>query len=286
MKGPIQDIFNFKTEFSGYYIELEIGLYLIAQILWYAPLIIARWNHGPFWLYFEVDNQTEEKIENPLIQNADYDQNNDNKVEEIVEDIGLPAIFKTIDFWLLYLPFIIIAGSGLILIANAAQIIESAESSKNNDDTNDGVTTSLVTIISCGSFLGRIIAGTLSDKYIDKYHRVFWNIFSALGMCFSTFYIFMIGFLFDGNSDLTVSLLLFGAFITGMSYGWIFSVTLASVCDLWGTKYLSGNYGVFDTCGAIGQLIFSNGVFATFYQYQGRNKENDGNKCYGNKCFQ
>merc|ERR1712154_494763 len=97
---------------------------------------------------------------------------------------------------------------------------------------------------------------------------------------------FLVGLFFENDSQLTVTLMLFGAFIIGMSYGWIFSVVLSSVSDLWGTKYLSGNYAIYDSCTAFGQMIFSNGIFVSLYEHQGKIVENDGTKCYGNKCFQ
>ena len=285
------------TIFKTYNQYIGIVFFIIAQLLFYSPLLIAMYNHGPFWLYFDtVGNDIQHPIDGKscrilLGQNDSAislvsDQNNPNPQKIAVADIGMPEIFKIFDFWLMWIPFIIVTGSGLTFIANVSQIVESAMSDSNHDKTNESIVTSLVTIISIGNFTGRVIVGVIKDKYQYRFHTVFWNIFAAVGMCLSCLYMFGIGYVFDGNSDNTVIALFFGSFIIGFSFGWMYSIILIGVSDLYGTKYLSGNFGIFDMCGAIGQVIFSNGVFAPIYEYQGRNKEDDGTKCYGNECFQ
>ena len=128
-----------------------------------------------------------------------------------------------------------------------------------------------------GNFIGRIVVGWASDHYRHKLHRVFWMMLSCIGMCFTHLFIFFIG--------TNIILFFIAAICIGFSYGWIFSVVITSCSDLWGTKYLSGNYAAFDSAPAIGQLIFSNLIFAQLYQSQHKAIKDDDTKCYGSDCY-
>ena len=263
-----------------------IALFVAGQLLFFSPLIIAKFNHGPFWVNVNVTSNIYNEASNePLLEN---DNDDESSIEsETTIDIGMPDILKTWDFWLLYISFIIVTGCPSTFNGNIAQIVESALSSSSDDDTHESIVTSLVMVISIANFAGRIFVGYISDKYIDKVHKTFWNMFATLGMCLTTLFIFGIGFVFDSNDNKTAMIigLYVASFMTGFSFGWMYSIILIEVCYLWGTRYLSGNFGLFDFCVSIGQLLFSNGLFANLYQYEGRKLEHDDNKCYGGGCF-
>eukprot|EP01083_Nonionella_stella_P052824 140002_1 len=202
-----------------------------------------------------------------------------NDMEKRVQDVGMPQIFCTIEFWLLYLPFIIICGVGLVFIENVGQIIESASSTATSHVTNETMATSLVSIISVGNFIGRIVVGYLSDYYRYKFDRVFWMMWSCIGMCVCTLSIYFMG--------TSMAVFCVVALCIGISYGWIFVVTIATCTEFWGTRYLSGNYAALDSAAVFGQLLFSNLVFATLYEKEARHKPigGDNTKCYGDSCY-
>ena len=125
--------------------------------------------------------------------------------------------------------------------------------------------------------MGRIVVGWASDHYRHKYHRVFWMMLSCIGMFFTHLFIFFI--------ETNVTLFFIAAICLGFSYGWIFSVVISSCSDLWGTKYLSGNYAALDSAPAIGQILYSNLIFANLYESQHKAINGDDTKCYGSGCY-
>ena len=248
----------------------KVGIFVLSQIIWLLPWSLAIFCHGPFFLSIHNDKygfkiQHDERLVPNNESNEEY-------------NVGMPQIFATIEFWLLLLPFILICGSGLAFISNIAQIIESASSTSMIDDKNDTISTSLVTIISIGNFFGRIIVGYLSDHFQHRFHRIFWMIPSCVGMCISTLFVYFIG-------TSPIFLFFVAALFIGIWYGWIVSTVIASCSDLWGTRYLSGNYAALDTAPAIGQVIFSNLIFTNLYDSEHRPIDGDVTKCYGDECY-
>ena len=211
----------------------------------------------------------------PIQINNDIDINNNPKD---CSDVGMPQVLCYVEFWLLYGIFFIVTGCGLMWINNVSQIVESAsETSDDDDNANDTVATALVSVTSIGNFTGRLFAGILSDRFRNRVCRVFWAQISCLGMCLTYTYLYFIG--------TTLYLFYFGAFAVGVSFGLIFTTTIASCCDLWGSKYLSGNYSTIDSAPCFASLTFATFIFGHFYDKKGED-EGDGNKCWGHKCYQ
>ena len=204
--------------------------------------------------------------------------NEEINIDEKDIDIGLPQLFFYIEFWLLYAIFFIVTGCGLMFLNNVSQIVESASETSNNDNNpNDTMAVGLVTCTSIGNFSGRLLAGIVSDRFRNRLPRVFWTLLSTLFMGLSYIYLYFAG--------TTLYLYYPGAFIVGFSFGLIFTTTIASCADLWGTKYLSGNYCMIDSAPMFSSLCFATFIFGTVYDNQAKN-EHDGNKCWGQKCYQ
>ena len=81
-----------------------------------------------------------------------------------------------------------------------------------------------------------------------------------------------------------------GGFFIGIAFGWHASTMVVLFKNLWGLKYLAGNYALFDSPNAFGGLIMSTWIFASIYEHFAEEEEGDiqyfkGTKCYGADCY-
>jgi len=81
-----------------------------------------------------------------------------------------------------------------------------------------------------------------------------------------------------------------GGLFIGVAFGWLHSLVVVSVSNLWGTKYLSGNFSLFDSTCAVGGVIFSTCIFASIYDQFAEAEKGEityfiGSKCYGSDCY-
>ena len=194
-----------------------------------------------------------------------------------VADVGMPQVFLCREFWMLYALFFVVSGCGLLWLNNIAQIVESAsETSDGARDANKSVATALVTLTSIGNLSGRLGVGIVSDRLRHRFVRVFWAQVSCAIMCatYSCLYFF---------ADL-FWMLFPGAFMLGLAFGVLFTTVIASTADLYGTRYLSGNYCFLDSAPILGSLLFSVYVFGHRYSDEGH-AEGDGDHCWGKECY-
>ena len=244
------------------------------MILYLSVWIIAITFHGDIIV---SDKTKDNKIK---VQIRDHDES--SQLSILSEQIGFPHILFTMEFWFLYIIAIIITGVGLSYINNISQIIESSGSTATNDNKSKSVSDSLVTLSAFGNFLGRIAAGYISDKYSPKYPRIFFLFYAGLFMTLSNGYLFIVSYWFyDINRIWTYFI---GSLMIGFSFGWMITLNISAVADLWGREYLSGNYALVDSAPIVGSIIFSTLIFSKLYLHES-DTENVSGYCYGNGCF-
>lgn len=149
-------------------------------------------------------------------------------------EIDWQEMIKTPQFYLLWLMYVLAAAAGLMIISNVAIIAKEQA----------GWEAGFVPIMLLATFntLGRIVAGYVSDRIGRTQTMVMAFALQALNMFFFLRY----------N---TPALLIFGAGMTGLCYGTIFTLMPAATADFYGTKNLGVNYGiVFTGFGVAGVL--------------------------------
>jgi len=221
------------------------------------------------------------------IRNSNVDDNGDaldtdTNSESNSIDVGMPGIFRYWEFYVLYSICLCAAGSWITFTDNTPQIIESASSNALHDYENNDVSTSMVAITSFGSVIGRLLGGFVVDYYASKCHCSLWLIVSPFIMTLTMSSLFFVG--------TNLMALRVGGLLVGISFGWHASVIVVSYKALWGTKYLSGNYSLFDTPNVVAGFVFSTWIFASIYDdFAEREKEEityfKGLKCYGSDCY-
>ena len=258
--------------------DLKYILFAIVIILWVMPIFNACCFHGKV----EIETKTSLNSESSQLSNKNSNENdNDSDLQ-----IGLPQIFAFKEYWLMFIIFVIVGGSALVVVNNISQIIQSIDikHNKSNDDSTNNYDTNLsdglVTMISFGNCIGRLLVGYVSDRLLHRVNRTFFIIVGSLSMCITQ----SILYCFLNNNNLI--LLIIGSIMTGVSYGWTLALVAILCCQFWGAKHLSGNYATLDTAPVIGSLIFATEIAARIYQHF-ENEENNSqeNTCLGVKCW-
>ncbi|KAI4603168.1 hypothetical protein KJ359_005960 [Pestalotiopsis sp. 9143b] len=171
-------------------------------------------------------------------------------------DIRGWALLKNIEFWQLFSIMGILSGIGLMTINNIGN--DATALWKHWDDSIDDKTLVLrqqlhVSILSIGSFTGRLLSGTGSDFLVKVLHasRV-WCLVLAAG-------IFSVAQIFALNVE-NPHLLGFVSGFSGLGYGFLFGVFPSIVAESFGIHALSQNWGYM----TLSPVISSN-VFNLFY---------------------
>ncbi|ETO10390.1 hypothetical protein RFI_26988 [Reticulomyxa filosa] len=124
------------------------------------------------------------------------------------------------------------------------------------------------------NFSGRLCAGRLKDKY----QRIASLMAIGALMC-----VLHGSICFIHNPYI----LLFNAMTIGSCFGWLFGTIVVISCELWGNRYIAGNYAALDFSPSLGSVIFATLTAGELYAYQ-QNRQahpNDDNYCYGVQCF-
>ena len=175
----------------------------------------------------EGNSTAKHKTENEKKQN-----NNEIKQYEWNE------MLRTKTFYKLWIMYAFSASAGLMIIGHLAVIA--------NKQANWDQGFYLVVFLAIFNTLGRIVGGILSDKWGHTTTMRVLFILQAVNMMFFGKYL----------NPVTLG---FGAAITGLSYGALFSVFPAAIADYYGTKNLGVNYGLLFTswgvAGVIGPLL-------------------------------
>jgi len=199
----------------------------------------------------------------------------------------LPAVFEsstnfttcemlsTPDAWMIWYVGVVVAGGGMVLSTNLAQIVESAGAPHSFVPT-------AVTLFSIGNLLGRLLGMQVSDFVVRRgsSRALMLTAISAL-MGLSQLGFVAAAAIGQPGSTLQRALFVAATSGGGLSFGaiWPHFVVLAS--EIFGSQHLPKNYMFFDgTCGALGSLVFANALPSTIYGLSAV-----GNDCIGAICF-
>lgn len=155
------------------------------------------------------------------------------------KDIEPKTIVKTIDFWAIWISFLLICSPGLVLIGHLISFTET----RGLDRIQGSIA---VSVFSMFNALGRPPAGWISDK-IGKYGRpitmiIFFTLQTLL-------------FLLLTYRELDIILLFIAIALAGFFYGSALSLYPALTGDFFGLKYLSMNYSLVFTGWGVAGLI-------------------------------
>ncbi|MEM5775640.1 MAG: MFS transporter, partial [Anaerolineaceae bacterium] len=151
-----------------------------------------------------------------------------------VPDVTWRAMVKTPEFYKLWVMLAFSSSAGLMVFGHAATV------ARVQVGWNGGYL--LVSLLAIFNVLGRLLGGALSDRVgrVNLMRIVF--LLQAINMLLFSRYE-------------SVGTLVFGMALAGLFYGATFPVFPAVVMDLYGKKYLGGNYGLVNTAWGVGGVI-------------------------------
>jgi OFA family oxalate/formate antiporter-like MFS transporter len=154
------------------------------------------------------------------------------------QDYDWPEMLRTPQFYQLWLTFILCASAGLLVIGNVAII------AKDQAHWERGYLA--VMTVAVFNTCGRVVSGFLSDRLGRSRTMLLASIVQAVNMFAFLHYT-------------TPPLLLFGAAVTGLCYGTVFTLFPAATADFYGVRNLGVNYGLvftaFGVAGVTGSVL-------------------------------
>jgi nitrate/nitrite transporter NarK len=153
-------------------------------------------------------------------------------------DVRPSELLKTLDFYILWIIFVIGAGAGLMVIGSVAGMAQKSMGA---------MAFIAVAILAVGNAAGRIIAGMLSDKIGRSNTLIIMLLFQALLMFIA---IPVVG---AGSGFLVVVIATF----LGFNYGTNLSLFPSYAKDLWGLKNFGVNYGLLFSAWGVGGFLLS-----------------------------
>ena len=191
------------------------------------------------------------------------------------------ALLPLPEFWQLFWMLGLMTGIGLMTInniGNDAQALWKYYDNKTDPDFIEKRQQMHVSIISFGSFSGRLLSGIGSDLLVSKLNRSrFWCLFASAT-------IFTIAnFLATAISH--PSLLILISALTGLAYGFLFGVYPSLVAHAFGVNGLSQNWGTMTLAPVITGNIF-NIIYGRVYDSNSIVEENGDRECLkGKDCY-
>lgn len=144
------------------------------------------------------------------------------------------SMLKTKQFYMLWLMYAFNAGAGLMVIGKLAKLVEAQAGFKAGFI--------LVALLAIGNSSGRVLAGTLSDKFGRMKILQFFTTFQALLM-----------FLTPSMNDSTALIVI--SMCIGMNYGTNLALFPSITKDYFGLKNFGVNYGLIFTSWGVGSLL-------------------------------
>lgn len=188
------------------------------------------------------------------------------------EDFTLLQALVKADFWLMFVSLVLAGGSGLTIIDNMGQIVESLGFTS---------TSVFVSMISIFNFLGRVGGGYFSEIIVRKYAfprpvaMAVVQFIMALGLAY-----YAIG----APGEIYVVTVL-----VGLGYGAHWAIVPASVSELFGLKSFGALYNFLTNSSPIGSLVFSGVIASGIYDYyadkQGSSSDDGDVSCEGSICY-
>lgn len=155
-------------------------------------------------------------------------------------DMSPSQIIKTIDFYILWLIYLVGAGAGLMVIGSVAGMAKKSMGES---------AFIVVAVMAIGNASGRIVAGILTDKIGPTITLVIMLLFQAVLM-FAAIPIV-------GAENASALLLVMLATFIGFNYGTNLSLFPLFTKSLWGLKNFGTNYGIMFTAWGVGGFIMS-----------------------------
>jgi MFS family permease len=149
-------------------------------------------------------------------------------------------MMKTVNFYILWVVYLIGAGAGLMVISSVAGMAKKSMG---------GAAFLAVAIMAVGNAGGRIVAGIISDKIGRSYTVFIMLLFQAVLM--------FIAIPVVGAENANAIILLLLATFIGFNYGANLSLFPSITKDLWGLKNFGINYGIVFTAWGVGGFLLS-----------------------------
>ncbi|KAI9101253.1 major facilitator superfamily domain-containing protein [Phlyctochytrium arcticum] len=183
------------------------------------------------------------------------------------------SLFRSPDAWMFFVAFLLLTGSGLMVINNVGTIVQTlAGEGLSEDDITRAQSTqvSIISIFNCG---GRIVAGIASDAA----HRR-WGTRRLVAFIVSAAILLLAQIM--GATLTSLSALSFCTAFVGFAYGSIFSSAPVIVGNWFGMKKFGNHWGWYQWGPAVGGQVL-NTMFGTVIDRQ----RGDKSDCRGGDCF-
>ncbi|KAL8137151.1 hypothetical protein V2J09_003152 [Rumex salicifolius] len=269
----------------------NIAFSCILMVLLASPLVIPAYIGVKSWLGSRVGSDVEVQVAEPLLVSDEVaeiqaSQEDAALVTESVtgevvvvgevkegqpilgEDHTIFEMFKTKEFWILFLSFLCGVGPGMMVMNNMGQM----GSSLGYSDVSI-----FVSLLSITGFFGRIISGTVSEYCIRKYLTP-RPIFNAVSQIFMAAGFVVMAFAISGC-------LYIGSCVVGLCYGVRLAITVPAASEIFGLKYYGLLYNVLVLNLPIGSFLFSGLLAGYLYDAEATTTSSGGNECYGAHCY-
>ncbi|KAJ2697595.1 hypothetical protein H4218_003860 [Coemansia sp. IMI 209128] len=197
---------------------------------------------------------------------------------DTARELGGMSYLRDPEAQLLALVLFLCAGIGVFYNNNIGTIVNALYFSSTDDPDPSAAQRLInhhVAVVSLGSFLGRLTIGAITDL-----GKRFWGL-PRSGILVAVVFCMVLSQIIAGAAE-TLTTLLLGSALTGLSYGFLFGVMPTLVSVWFGTKHFGSNWGM--TTVFIG---FSGQALGAFfgYVYDANMPDQDPSKCARGACY-
>jgi Major Facilitator Superfamily len=183
-------------------------------------------------------------------------------------EVSLLNLVRTLDFWLLFGIFGLVAGAGFVVFNQLGEVWLSLGG-------ESGGQRSTVLVLSVMNCAGRLVAGFASDFFARSRNlpRAWWIVLSCGLMAVAHFSLVVVS---------TPEALLPGVMIAGFAYGGLMASTPTVMGDSFGKTHFGANWAAIRAAPAGGSALLASGLASGVYR---ANQDSDLQSCSGKKCF-